>query len=115
MFDQELTELTDRRIELANKYASERKAYGEAKAEIDILFAGKILKMAEKKKNMGYETGLIMMMAEEGEYFRELYKKTITHLNNYKALERMIDAVESKIMTRQSIMRYYRENDGGNI
>ena len=114
MFDQELEELTVRRVDLANKYAVERKAYGEAKAEIDIIFAGKIISMTEKKKNLGYEMGLILLMAQEGEYFRELYKKLITHLNNYKALERMIDAVESKIMTKQSIMRFYRDNDGGN-
>jgi len=112
-FEEELQHLTDNRLKLANKYATERKAYGEAKAEIDILFASKILKLTEKKKNLGYETGLIMMMAEEGDEFRKLYKEVITRENNYKAIEKMIEAVESKIMTRQSIMRYYRENDGG--
>lgn len=113
-YEVELQELTKRRIELANKYATERSAYGKAKADIDIIFAGKIISMTEKKKNLGYEMGLILLMAQEGEYFRELYKSLVTHLNNYKALERMIDAVESKIMSLQSIMRFYRENDGGN-
>ena len=113
-FNVDLKELTDRRIELANKYATERKNYGESKAEIDIIFAGRILKLTEKKKNLGYDMGLIMLMAEEGEYFQAIYKKLITSLNNYKALERMIDAIESKIMANQSLMRFYREQDGGN-
>ena len=114
MFDEELRELTDRRIDLANKYAVERKAYGETKSEIDIIYAAHILRLTEKRKVLGYETGLILLMAEEGDYFKELYIKMIGSYNNYKAIEKMIEAVESKIMSMQSVMRFYRENDGGN-
>lgn len=111
MFDEELRELTDRRIDLANKYATERKAYGEVKSEIDIIYAAHILRLTEKRKALGYETGLIMLMAELGQEFQDSYKSLIQHYNNYKAIERMIDAVESKITANQSLMRFYREQE----
>jgi hypothetical protein len=111
-YEQELLRLTNERQRLANKYAADRKAFGESKATLDILFAGSILSLAEKKKNIGYETGIIMLIAEKPE-FQEDYKKMITHFNNYKAIEKMIDSVESRIMAIQSIMRYNRERDGG--
>ncbi len=112
-YAQQLEKYSSERIRLANKYAKDRKEYGDCKAGLDILFAAKILKLTEKKKNLGYETGLLLMIAESGETERDLYKKMITHYNNYKAIEKMLDALESKIMSIQSVMRYNRENDGG--
>lgn len=111
-FETELHELTTRRVDLANKYAVERKTYGESKAEIDIILAGYILDMQEKKKNIGYEMALITLIARKPEV-GQVYKKMISHYNNYKAIEKMIDATESRIMSLQSVMKFYRENDGG--
>lgn len=111
-YEQELLRLTDEGRRLANKYAVDRKAFGQKKAELDILLAGSILSMAEKKKNIGYETGIIMLIAEKPE-FNETYKQMVTHYNNYKAIERMINAIESRTMAIQSVMRYNRERDGG--
>jgi len=112
-FGEILNNLTTKRIELANKYAVERKAYGETKSDLDILYAAKILGLTERKKNLGYEMGLLLMMADGGDVIKDLYKRMVTHYNNFKALERMIDAIESKIMAQQSLMRFYREQDGG--
>jgi hypothetical protein len=110
-YDEEIIELTGKRYELAKKYAQERKLYGEAKAEIDILLAGKIIGLTEKKKNLGYEMGLIMLMAELGIDVIELYKKTVQHYNNFKAIERLLDSIDQKVMGLQSIMRFNRENE----
>lgn len=114
-YDEQLEMYTDRRIDLATKYAKERKAYGDAKSEIDIIYASRIITLVEKKKNLGYETGLLMLIAQEKEsgveILSEIYQSMIKHFNNYKAIERMIDAIESKIMSIQSVMRYNREGD----
>jgi len=112
-YEQELLMLTNEREKLAIRYAKERKAYGEKKSELDIIYASKIKEINEIKRNAGYETGLIYLMAISSAEVREMYKDFITHLNNYKAVEKMIDAIESKIMARQSIMRFNRHNDGG--
>jgi hypothetical protein len=84
------------------------------KAELDVLLAGKILSLVEKKKNVGYEVAVLMCMADEkdGKIFADIHKEMTTSYNNFKAIERMLDALESQIMSVQSIMRYNRENDG---
>lgn len=110
-FHDTLMKLTDRRIDLANKYAKERSAYGKVKRQIDIIYAANMAYINEIKKNAGYETGLLILMDKEGDYLQTMYGEMIEHLNNFKAMERMIDAIESKTMALQSIMRYYREND----
>lgn len=114
-YSEQLASLTNSRLEFATKYAKERKAYGEVKGEIDIIYASKILGMLERKKNLGYETGLLMLIAQEKaegvQILSDMYKEMIKHYNNYKAVERMLDALETKIMSIQSIMRYNREGD----
>lgn len=111
-YEQEINRLSVSRIDLSNKYATERKAYGEAKAEIDILLTGYIIEMQEKVKSIGYERSLLTLVAMKPE-MKETYRATIKHFNNYKAIERMIDAHDSRIMAIQSIMRFNRTNDGG--
>ena len=114
----QLKDLTDKRIRLSNSYAKERKLYGETKAELDIIYASKIIKLQEKKRNLGYETGLLMMLAESSREEREMLTKMYTDMikafNNYKAIERMIDAIECKIISIEAGMRYNRTNDGHN-
>jgi len=113
-YDQRLESLTAERVRLAKKYADQRKIYGMRKAELDVLLAGKILSLVEKKKNVGYEVAVLMCMADEkdGKIFADIHKEMTTSYNNFKAIERMLDALESQIMSVQSIMRYNRENDG---
>jgi len=111
-YEQELVALSKEGERLSKIYAGDRKAYGERKAELDIVFAGSILSLTEKKKNIGYETGIIMLISEKPE-FQGTYQDMVKHYNNYKAVEKMIDAVNSRIMAIQSIMRYNRERDGG--
>ena len=111
-YTEQLVELAESRIKLANKYAVERKKYGELKAELDIFLAGKLLSLLEKKGNLGYETGLLMLIAEQPD-LAPTYKEMIERFNNFKSIERMLDAHDSKTMSIQSILKYNKENDGG--
>lgn len=113
-YEEQIIEWTDKVVELSIEYAKERTAYGNTKSKLDILLAGKILSFVDKKKNCGYEMGLQLLMATTlNDEPKVLYQSMIQHDNRYKALEMMIKAYESKIMSTQSIMRYNRENDGG--
>lgn len=107
-YDQRLESLTAERVRLAKKYADQRKIYGMRKAELDVLLAGKILSLVEKKKNIGYEVAVLMAMADEkdGKTFADIHKEMTTSYNNFKAIERMLDALESQIMSVQSIMKW---------
>lgn len=111
-YSQDLLAYTERLRELSDKYALERKLYGERKAELDLIYASKIDKINEFKKNAGYETGLLHLMKIEGDYLSQMYKEMITHYNNYKAIERMLNAFDTSISSIQSIMRYNRDRDG---
>lgn len=108
--DEILLELCDRRIDLANKYATERKEFGEYKSAIDLKLAKKIMSMQEKKKNLGYEIAVLMLCAEDEEA-QVINEKLVRAYNNYKAIEKMIEAVESRIISMQSIMRFFRTNE----
>ena|SRR3990167_2321514 len=111
-YTEQLLELSDHRVKLANKYALERKKYGELKAELDIFLAGKLISMMEKRKTLGYETATLLLISQQPE-LAETYKEMIKHFNNFKAMDRMLSAVESKAMCIQSILKYNKENDGG--
>jgi hypothetical protein len=111
-YTEQLLEIADSRIKLANKYAKERKAYGDLKAKIDIALAAKLLTLMEKRKTLGYETATLMLISEKPE-LADSYQLMIQALNNFKAIERMIDAHDSKTMAIQSIMKYNSVNDGG--
>jgi len=110
--EQDIIRWTDEVIRLSTEYEKERKAYGEAKANLDVLLAGKILGFLETKKNLGIEMAYELLMATSTTLIAEdLYKAMIRHENNYKALEKIIDAYNSKIMGTQSIMKYKLEGE----
>lgn len=108
--EDELISLSDQRLDMAWRYDTERKAYGKAKAVLDILYASKIKLINDLKKNAGYETGLLILVSTN-KLYNKMYEDMITHLHNYKGLERIIDAMAAKQSCLQSIMKNNRLND----
>jgi len=108
--EEELVALADKRINLAEQYAKARNLYGQAKFEIDVIYASEISNINNIKKNAGYETGLIFLMATNSGV-RQIYNDLIIQQNNYKGLDRLIDAVAAKQSNIQSIMKNNRMND----
>lgn len=111
-YSEQLLDIAESRMRLSVKYAKERKEYGERKAAIDLLLSAELLSMMEKRKTLGYETATLMLISQKPE-LGPTYKEMITHHNNYKAIERMLDAHDSKAMAIQSVMKYNKTNDGG--
>lgn len=111
-FEEKIIGWTDEIVRLSLLYQKERAAYGDAKADLDILLSSYILDFVDKKKNCGYEMGLQLLMATTGgTQAKDLYSLMVKSENRYKALEKIIEAYNSKVMSTQSIMRYYREGD----
>ena len=104
-YTDQLEELSRKRLALANKYALARKRYGELKSELDIILTGYILQMQEKTKNIGYERALLTLLALKPE-LTSSYKDMIQQYNNYKAIERLLDAHDSRQTSLQSLMKY---------
>ena len=110
-YDEELIDLTNREIELAKKYAQERKSYGEKAAEFGIILAANLHRIHDKRKTAGIDMAERMLIADKPE-IGELWAEIQQHLNNYKSIEKMIDAVKNKQYAIKSIMKYNIENDG---
>lgn len=107
----EIEEESKKVVSLAHDYLVNRKVAGETKSDLDVLLAAEIITLRKKKPNIGYEMALIMLMADNPEA-RELYKKHIIHESNYKAIEKLIDAMQSKISLFQSILKYIEKGGG---
>ena len=80
-YDEELKKLSNERIKLANEYQYHRRLYGEAKFKLNIEFARNIKRFQEIKKNLGQDTGMIMLLGEDLEkeepVLQETYKQYI--------------------------------------
>jgi len=103
--------LTDELIEMARTYCEARKLSSEAQRDLDILLASKYLTSFRAiKRNLGYDMALLMCVEQEGEVGRKLYDTYLTKQAEYKGLEKILDAIQSKVSFMQSLMRY--ESDG---
>ena len=111
-YSERLRELNHKRINLAKQYGKARTEYGKAKADIDIIYASKVKEIMTIKRNAGYEVGLLLLIAITPS-LKETYQEMIVSLHKYKALDKLLSAYESEIMTIQSTMKYNIKNDGG--
>ena len=104
-YPEQLLELSDEEFRLAKKYALERKKYGEKYSEFGIILAANMLSIKERSKSAGVEMSERILIAEKPE-LGNLWADIQKHYNNYKAIERMIDAVKNKIWSVKGIMNY---------
>jgi hypothetical protein len=101
----ELSKLASHQIKLAEDYSKERTKSGNAKADLDLILTANISEIREKKANVGMDMAYIMLMEDHVEAAK-LYKEWQQSENNYKGLEKLIEAHQSKISLEQSIMKY---------
>ena len=106
----ELIKLTDERIIKAREYKDYRFKAAQAKVDLDIMLAAELSEFRAKKSNVGYDMAILMLM-EKDAHAADLHRKYVENRAKYKALEKIIDAIQSKLSFHQSIMRYQREND----
>jgi len=109
-YDEQLLALTDREINLANKYAEERKYYGEKYAEFGIIMAANMGLIREKKSSPGIDMAERILIEQKPE-LSELWASIQQHYNNYKSIEKMIDAVKNKQYAIKAIMKYNMEGE----
>lgn len=102
--------LADTQIDCANKYAEARKMAGNAEADLKILLTSKLKELRINKKNLGVEMA-ILMLCEENELAKDLYKEQIKHEAIYKGLERILDAQSAKLIFEQSLMKRMHTGD----
>ncbi len=111
---EELSNLAKDQRELAYKYINIRNDYGQAKWEIMLLIAP-LLKDDRYRKASSHKQ-ILMLMEEALEVHKEyIYKTAETYtksLEQFKGLQRLINANASRISTIQSLMRYAGQGGG---
>ena len=112
-----LNALTDELMGYAKEYTDARRKYAESKVKLDKMLAVRLPKYFSDRKSMGIESAIIKGLEDrtyqDCDKFGEHYKGMVYYEALYKGYERILDAIESKIMTIQSLMKFAGRNDGG--
>lgn len=110
--EKELRELANKQRELSGKYAKIRHDYGVARHNLFLLLVAKQKEKDYKKASLDKQ--IIMLLSETLECNKiEVYKyaEDYTKLEqDYKGLDKLIEAYASRISSIQSLLRYEREN-----
>jgi len=113
--EEELDSINSKRIILADDLQILRTKYGEAKFKLFIELAKKIKEYQSKRKALGVDMAIIMMMAEDQEKEKpELegaYKDYITCYEEYKGLVILVEALRDKSISIQAIMIHSVDNE----
>ena len=105
----ELRLIADKQIENAKLYAAARQKAGEAESELKILLTASLKSLRGNKKNLGVEMACLMLM-EDNEVARELFRIWTVKEAKYKGLEKLLEAYGSKLIMEQSLLK--RQTDG---
>lgn len=100
-----VSELADSLVEYATTYEQIRTKAGKAKSELDIMLVAHLTSIRSRKSNVGYDMALLMLM-EMSKEAQAIYQEMTELTNQYKGVEKIIDAIKSKISLEQSIMKY---------
>ena len=111
--EEELRKLAEAQRKLAYKYAKIRNDFGQARWEVMLLLTPHLAE--DKYRKASAEKQILMLLSDTLENHKaEVYGICETYtkaLQQYKGLERILDANSSRISAIQSLLRYAREND----
>jgi len=112
-------ELLDERIQLSRDYSKNRELAYQAKYNIEMLLVANLSRIRKEKPNVGYDMAILILM-EDGflddvtaQIAREHYKNFTKHTSKYKGIEKILNAMDSKVSFSQSLMRYQRQGETG--
>jgi hypothetical protein len=113
----ELLELSEKQIELAEEYRKARRAFGKAKHNLQIYLVPRQTISKYQRSSLDRQIMMLLSdMAEEDDEegltkVNEAHRIFVRAQQEYKGLEKLIDAYTSRITVFQSLMRWQREND----
>ncbi len=105
------------RIEYAKKYKNARVRAADAQFKLEIMLTANLNIIRESKPNVGYDMAVLMLLEDgflskdDTEVAKGFYKDVKKYTAEYKGLERLMSALESKVTFVQSLMKFQREND----
>ena len=107
-------ELSNKLLEFSEKYADHRKVSADNKTKFDIILASKFNSFRQQKPNLGHETAVFMLLESGDKEVETYYTDWQFNEAQYKGLEKIIEAIQSKISLSQSIMKNMKTQGAGN-
>lgn len=107
---QELSKLASHQIELAERYATKRNEAGHFKTTLELMLTAELREILKVKKNAGYDMAMLLLL-EVAPDARQIYQEYRRAEDDYKGLEKLIEAHQSKISVEQSIMKYIGQGE----
>lgn len=109
-YEQELSELGKAQSDTARAYLKARRRFANAKNLIWAELARDILRYRKEKSNLGLEMALLTKQAEaqnqQNEKLLKAFDEYELSLAEYKGLDKALEALQSKAIGLQSIMKY---------
>jgi hypothetical protein len=105
----ELKELSTKMMVVAKEYRDYRSKYSECKYNVNRMLAVKIPELMKTKKGIGVEMAMTMSLNDKE--FDTQYKGFIYYEARFKGTERIFEAIKTRIMTIQSQMKFYRDQE----
>jgi len=109
-YEQELSELGKAQSNTARAYLRARRRFANAKNLIWAELASDILRYRKEKSNLGLEMALLTKQAEaqnqQNEKLLKAFDEYELSLAEYKGLDKALEALQSKAIGLQSIMKY---------
>ena len=102
--------LADELIETAKEYSQARERAGKAERELNIFLVGNLSTIREKKPNIGYDMAVLMLLEIEPEA-KSIYTEYKHFESKYKGLEKILEAIKSKISLVQSQMKWQQSGE----
>jgi hypothetical protein len=113
----EVERLTDRQVELSQRYALCRVESAKNKWKFEMVLTANLENIRKIKPNAGVELATLMLMEilpkEQVDEVKNYYKLWLQNEAEYKGLEKILDATHTKIMYAQSLMKYTKEGENG--
>ena len=110
---EELRLLTGKLIKLGRQYKTAREAFGEAKYTLDVELTPK--QDDPKYQKASFEKQLLMLrnstIKKNKSVIYGYHEDYIKQEQRYKGIEKLMEAIISRITTIQSLIRWQREND----
>ena len=102
---EEVRALCNKNVELAEKYFHLREEAGIANTEFDILLTAELPAIRQERKGIGYDMACLVLM-EDDEVARNLYKEWKIKESQYKGLEKLMEAYNSKIIMEMALSKH---------
>ena len=109
-YEEELREIGQEQSNNAKAYLKARTRFANAKNKLWAELARSILRYRKEKSNLGIEMALLTLQAEAqnqgNESLLAVFNEYELSMAEYKALDKILEALQSKAIGLQAIMKY---------